>query len=95
MAHLHCRRRTLVRTRTGIPVLYRNREQGSESESVQCEHVLHSTMQALGLESESESVPDYVSGNVNKPLHSSVCRRILVLSWTHLRWKVFATEMGR
>ena len=27
-----------------ILVLHRNREKGSESESVQCEHVLHSTM---------------------------------------------------
>ena len=35
MAHLHCRRRTRVRIRTWIPVLYNNRELKSESESVQ------------------------------------------------------------
>ena len=40
MVHIHCRVRTLIL----IPVLYRNREKGSECESVQCEHVLHSTM---------------------------------------------------
>ena len=33
---------------------------------MQCEHVLHSTMQPEGLESESESVSE--SGNVIKPL---------------------------
>ena len=66
MAHLHCRKRTWVRIRTRIPVLCRNREQRSESESVQCEHVLHSTMQPLGLESESEF--ESVSVDVNEPL---------------------------
>ena len=55
MAHLHCRRRTRV------PVLYRNREQGSESKSVQCEQFLYSTMWLSGFESESESVPESVS----------------------------------
>ena len=41
-----CGRRTRiwVQTQTRILVLNRNREQGSESESVQCEHVMHSTM---------------------------------------------------
>ena len=33
MAHIHCQKRTLIQ----IPVLYRNTDQGSESESVQCE----------------------------------------------------------
>ena len=46
-------------------------ESGSESEfeSMQCEHVLHDRMTSLGLESESESdwVPESMSGNVNKP----------------------------
>ena len=69
MAHLHCRRWTLVQTRTLIPVLYKNREKGSESKSVQCEHVLHSAMWPSGLESESESITKSVSGNViNQPL---------------------------
>ena len=41
VAHVHCLRWTRVRTRTRIPVLYRNNE---KSESVQCkQHVLHST----------------------------------------------------
>ena len=44
MAHLHYRRRTWVRTRARTPLLHRNREYRSESESSQCEHVLHSTM---------------------------------------------------
>ena len=46
-------------------VLYRNREWGSESKPMQCEHVLHSTMYSLGLESESQSVLESISNNVN------------------------------
>ena len=38
-----------------------------ESESVQLEQFLYSTMQPLALESESESVPESMTGNVNKP----------------------------
>ena len=44
VAETHCRTRIRVRTRTLIPVSYKNGEQGSESESFQCEHVLHNTM---------------------------------------------------
>ena len=35
---------------------------------MQCEHVLHSTMWPSGLESESESVTEWVSSNVNELL---------------------------
>ena len=33
---------------------------------MQCEHVLHCTMELLGYKSESESTPESVSVNVNK-----------------------------
>ena len=65
LAHLHCQSRTLTR----IPLLYGNREWGSESKPVQCKHVLHSALSPLGLEFESESVSESVSDNVNEPFH--------------------------
>ena len=37
-AYLHCRTRTRVQNQTRIPVLCRNREKGSETESVKCEN---------------------------------------------------------
>ena len=39
---------------------------------MQCEHVLHSIMQSSGLESESESVSEFGSVNVNEREHSTV-----------------------
>ena len=43
---------------------------GSRDPSLYCEHALHNTMLPLDLESESESVPESVSVNVIKPLHT-------------------------
>ena len=77
MAHLHPptpilrqtpAKGTRVRTRIRIPALYSNGEKGSESEYMQCEHVLHSMMLPSGLESESVSIPESVFINVNEPL---------------------------
>ena len=42
-------------------------DRDQKTESAQCEHVPHSTMYLSGLESESVSVPESLSGNVNKP----------------------------
>ena len=50
-----------------IPVLTEVRNRDLSSESVQCEHVLHSVMSPSDLESESESVPESISSNVYEP----------------------------
>ena len=49
MAHLHFQTQTFIWTQTQIPVLYRSIEWGSESESVQCEHVLQCNHQIWNL----------------------------------------------
>ena len=72
---------------------------------MQCEHVLHSTMQPLGLESEFEPIPETVSGNV-KPSGHITFQNIFVLNVTllyhpqldiceELNFRSTRTELGR
>ena len=59
-----------MRTRTQIPILCRNRDPSPSlcNVTLSAQYNLYPS----GLESESESVPESVSGNVNKPLQSNL-----------------------
>ena len=68
MAHLHCRRQTRIWTRIQIPNIMATLNYAEHVHIVaQIQTQIPTAYFCIGQESESDSVPESVSGNVNKP----------------------------
>ena len=66
MAHLHCQRRTRVRTRIQIPNPLATLYYAEHIHVAQTQTQISTPYFCTGQESEWECVPDSVSGNVNE-----------------------------
>ena len=72
MAHLHLRRRTQVRTRIWIPNLIATLYYAEHVHIAQTQTYIPTRYFCVGQESNSESVPESISGNVNDPSHIEI-----------------------